>query len=89
MIYSNGTYSTSTSTWDVCDNVTRWVNARGTNGVTYDNKYATKEDLNNIKGHLECSLLVLEDKFKKLENIVKEKYHISDEEFDELMKIGD
>lgn len=84
MTYSNGTCSSSTYTWD-----TYGTAARCANGVTYDHKYATKEDLNSVKGHLECSLFVLEDKFKKLENIVKEKYHISDEEFDELMKIGD
>lgn len=84
MIYSNGTCSTSASTWDTCGTAARWAK-----DVVYDHKFATKEDLNSVKGHLECSLFVLEDKFKKLENIVKEKYHISDEEFDELMKIGD
>lgn len=89
MTYYNGTCSTSASTWDVYDTAARWVNSRGANDVAYDHKFATKEDLNSVKGHLECSLFVLEDKFKKLENIVKEKYHISDEEFDELMKIGD
>lgn len=89
MTYSNGTCSTSTYTWDNYGNIITKAINDASFAHTYDHKYATKEDLNSIKGHLECSLFVLEDKFKKLENIVKEKYHISDEEFDELMKIGD
>lgn len=84
MIYSNGTCATSASTWDTYGTTARWAN-----DVIYDHKYATKEEIVSVKHYLECSLFVLEDKFKKLENVVKEKYHISDEEFDELMKIGD